>query len=86
MPPFDPASAFDARAAWRKKIFVIPLTNANPFNVAMSQGMEQAAKIVGFPIKTLGDAVSPDQWTQGINKAVDEGYSLVDLQGGLPPN
>ena len=87
LPAFDPPGpAFDAKACMAgKKIFVIPLTNANPFNVAISQGMEQAAKIVGFPIKTWETQMSPDQWTQGINKAVDEGYTLIDLQGGLPP-
>ena len=54
LPAFEPpGSAFDAKACMAgKKIFVIPLTNANPFNVAISQGMEQAAKIVGIPIKT----------------------------------
>ena len=29
--------------------------------------------------------LSPDQWTQGINKAVEENYNLIDLVGGLPP-
>ena len=68
-----------------KKIFVIPLTNENPFNVAISKGMEQAAGLVGFPLKSWETQLSPDQWTQGINKAVQEGYSLIDLEGGLPP-
>ena len=87
LPTFEPPGpAFDAKACMAgKKIFVIPLTNANPFNVAIAQGMEQAAKIVGFPIKTWETQMSPDQWTQGINKAVEEGYNLIDLQGGLPP-
>jgi ribose transport system substrate-binding protein len=87
LPTFEaPGPAFDAKACMAgKKIFVIPLTNANPFNVAISKGMEQAASIVGFPLKSWETQLSPDQWTQGINKAVEEGYNLIDLQGGLPP-
>src|SRR5579872_5971735 len=82
LPAFDPPGpAFDAKACMAgKKIFDIPLTNANPFNVAISKGMEQAAQIVGFPIKSWETQLSPDQWTQGINKAVEEGYNLIDLQ------
>ena len=41
--------------------------------------------MVGFPFKSWETQLSPDQWTQGINKAVQEGYNLIDLQGGLPP-
>lgn len=81
-----PGPAFDAKACMAgKKIFVIPLTNENPFTVAISKGMEQAAGLVGFPLKSWETQLSPDQWTQGINKAVQEGYSLIDLEGGLPP-
>lgn len=87
LPTFEaPGPAFDAKACMAgKKIFVIPLTNENPFTVAISKGMEQAAGLVGFPIKSWETQLSPDQWTQGINKAVQEGYSLIDLEGGLPP-
>ena len=82
LPTFEPPGpAFDAKACMAgKKIFAIPLTNDNPFNVAIAQGMEQAAKMVGFPIKTWETQLSPDQWTQGINKAVEEGYNLIDLR------
>ena len=31
-------------------MFVIPLTNANPFNAAISAGMIQAAEMVGFKL------------------------------------
>ena len=87
LPSFEaPGPAFDAKACMKdKKIFVIPLTNQNPFNVAIAKGMEQAAQVVGFPLKAWETQLSPDQWTQGINKAVQEGYALIDLEGGLPP-
>ena len=64
-----------------KKIFDIPLTNSNPFEVAITKGMEQAASMVGFPITSWETQLSPDQWTQGINKAVEEKYNLIDLVG-----
>ena len=87
LPTFEaPGPPFDAKKCMAdKKIFVIPLTNANPFDVAIAQGMEQAAKIVGFPLKSWETQLSPDQWAQGLNTAVQEGYNLVDLEGGLPP-
>ena len=57
LPTFEaPGPAFDAKACMKgKKIFAIPLTDANPFDVAIVGGMEQAAKIVGFPFRSLGD-------------------------------
>lgn len=82
-PPGEP---FDAKACMAdKKMFVIPLTNANPFNVAISEGMKQAADIVGFELRNWETELSPDQWIQGLNTAAQEGFDLVDMQGGLPP-
>ena len=81
-----PGPAFDAKACMKdKKIFAIPLTDDNPFEVAILGGMQQAAKTVGFDFRGWQTQLSPDQWTQGINKAVEEHYSLIDLVGGLPP-
>ena len=87
LPAFEaPGPAFDAKACMKgKKVFVIPLTNANPFCVTIAKGMESAAAMVGFPIKSWETQLSPDQWVQGLNKAVDEGYDLIDLEGALPP-
>lgn len=81
-----PGEPFDARACMAdKKMFVIPLTNANPFNATISQGMKQAADMVGFELTEWENQMQPDQWIQGIAQAVQEGYDLIDLQGGLPP-
>jgi ABC-type sugar transport system substrate-binding protein len=49
-----------------KKMFPIPLTDSNPFEVAIIKGMEQAAGIVGFTLTAWQTELSPDQWTQGI--------------------
>jgi ribose transport system substrate-binding protein len=87
LPSFDPPGpVFDAKACMAdKKIFAIPLTDSNPFEVAIVKGMEQAAGMVGFTLTHWQTELSPDQWTQGINKAVESKYNLVDLIGGLPP-
>ena len=81
-----PGEAFDAKACMAdKSIFVIPLTNANPFNAAISTGMVQAAELVGFKLRDWETQMDPTQWTQGITTAMAEGFDLIDLQGGLPP-
>ena len=56
LPTFEPPGpAFDAKACMAgKKIFAIPLTNDNPFDVAIVEGMEQAAKMVGFDVPRHG--------------------------------
>jgi ribose transport system substrate-binding protein len=87
LPAFEaPGPAFDAAACMKgKKTFAIPLTDDNPFELAILGGMAQAAKMVGFEFRAWQTQLSPDQWTQGINKAVDEKFNLIDLVGGLPP-
>jgi ribose transport system substrate-binding protein len=81
-----PGAAFDAKTCMAdKKIFVIPLTNANPFNAAISQGFVDAAGIVGFELRDWETQMDPAGWIQGINTAVAGGYDLIDMQGGLPP-
>lgn len=81
-----PGPAFDAKACMAdKSIFVIPLTNANPFNAAISAGMVQAAEMVGFKLRDWETQMDPTQWIQGITTAVAEKFSLIDMQGGIPP-
>lgn len=87
LPKFEaPGPAFDAAACMDgKKMFVVPLTMANPFNATISAGMEEAAALVGFELRNWDTQLDPAQWIQGINTAITEGYDLIDLQGGLPP-
>lgn len=87
MPDFTPPGpAFDAKACMKgKKIFGIPLTMTNPFNVQVAKALEAAAKTVGFPLTTWNNQLKVDQWIQGMSQATAEGYSLIDLQGGIPP-
>ncbi len=81
-----PGPAFDAKTCMAdKKMFIIPLTNANPFNAAISRGFVEAADIVGFELRDWETQMDPAGWIQGISTAVAEGFDLIDLQGGLPP-
>jgi ribose transport system substrate-binding protein len=86
-PTFEaPGPPFDAQDCMRdKRMFVIPLTNANPFNAAISRGFVEAADMVGFELRDWETQMDPAGWIQGVNTAVAEGYDLIDLQGGLPP-
>ncbi len=87
LPTFDaPGPEFDAKACMAdRKMFVIPLTNANPFNAAISQGFVDAAEMVGFELRDWETQMDPSGWIQGINTAIAEEFDLIDLQGGLPP-
>jgi len=81
-----PGEPFDAAQCMAdKKMFVIPLTNANPFNATISAGMIEAAELVGFELRSWETQMDPAQWIGGINTAVAEDFDLIDLQGGLPP-
>jgi ribose transport system substrate-binding protein len=87
LPTFEaPGPAFDAKSCMKgKRMFVIPLTSSNPFNQMISQGFVDAAEMVGFDLRAWETQLDPAGWIQGISTAVAEGYDLIDLQGGIPP-
>lgn len=83
VPPGEP---FDARACMAdRSVYVIPLTSENPFNVEIARGQEEAAAEVGFELTVSDNQMNVDQWTQGVATAINEGYDIIDLQGGIPP-
>ncbi|MEO1226573.1 MAG: substrate-binding domain-containing protein [Pseudomonadota bacterium] len=82
----DPGPAFDARACMAdRSIFVIPLTSQNPFNVEIARGQTEAAEAIGFELTVWDNQLNVDQWVQGIATAINGGYDVIDLQGGVPP-
>ncbi len=88
LPSFTaPGGAFDAQSCMAgKKMFVIPLADSNPFNKAIGDAMAEAAGQVGFELRNWPvSAFDPSQWMAGIDVAIAEGYDLIDMQGGLPP-
>jgi ribose transport system substrate-binding protein len=87
MPNFTaPGPAFDAKKCMAgKSMFVIPLSSANPFNVAIAKSMSTSAKDVGFKLTVWENQAKLDQWVQGMANAGSQGYNLIDLMGGIPP-
>jgi len=87
MPKFTaPGPAFNAKQCMTgKSMFVIPLASSNPFNVAIAKSMASAAKDVGFKLTIWENQAKLDQWVQGMSTAGAQGYSLIDLMGGIPP-
>jgi ribose transport system substrate-binding protein len=87
MPVFaPPGPAFNAKQCMaHKSIFVIPLSSANPFNVAIAKSMANSAKDVGFKLTIWENQAKLDQWVQGMTNAAAQGYNLIDLMGGIPP-
>ncbi len=81
-----PGPAFDAKTCMAdKKVFVLPLTNANPFCTAISNGFNIAADTIGVELRDWETQLDPAGWIQGISTAVAEDYDLIDLSCGLPP-
>ena len=76
---------FDAAKAKGKTIFSIPLEHTNPFNVAVAEGMEKAAKELGINFKVYWTAGQPSEWAAGMNEAISSHVNLIDLQGGVNP-
>ncbi len=87
IPEFEPlGEPFDAKACMEgESVFSIPITMAIPFNVELQKAMARAAEEVGFKYTTWENQGSSDAWIQGVNQAISQGYSLVDVAGGLNP-
>ncbi|MBU2957640.1 substrate-binding domain-containing protein [Paracoccus sp. 1_MG-2023] len=86
-PDFAPlGEPFDAAACMAdKSVFSIPVTMAIPFNVELQKAMSRAAADVGFKYTTWENQGASDSWIQGVNQAIAQDYSLVDVAGGLNP-
>ncbi len=78
--------AFDARQCMKgKSIVSIPVSSANPFTANIEKAMAAAAAKVGFPFTTWENQGQSSQWVQGMNAAVNQKASLIDLLAGTDP-
>ncbi|WP_182911637.1 substrate-binding domain-containing protein [Paracoccus sp. JM45] len=68
-----------------KSVFSIPVNMAIPFNVELQKAMRRAAEDVGFTYTTWENQGASDSWIQGVNQAIAQDYSLIDVAGGLNP-
>ncbi len=78
--------AFDAKACMAgKSIFSIPVSSANPFTANIEKAMAAAATKVGFKFTIWENQGQSSQWVQGMNAAMNEKASLIDLLAGTDP-
>ena len=78
--------AFDAKACMAgKSIFSIPVSSANPFTANIEKAMAAAAAKVGFKFTTWENQGQSSQWVQGMNAAMNQKASLIDLLAGTDP-
>lgn len=81
-----PGPAFDAVNCMKgKSIFSIPVSSANPFTANIEKAMASVAKEVGFKFTDWENQAQSSQWVQGMDAAVNQKYSLIDLLAGTDP-
>lgn len=81
-----PGPAFDAKACMAgKSIFSIPVSSANPFTANIEKAMASAAAKVGFKFTTWENQGQSSQWVQGMDAAMNQKASLIDLLAGTDP-
>jgi ribose transport system substrate-binding protein len=81
-----PGPAFDARKCMQgKSIFSIPVSSANPFTANIEKAMAAAASKVGFKFTVWENQGQSSQWVQGMNAALNQKASLIDLLAGTDP-
>jgi len=81
-----PGPAFNAKTDMKNKIiFSIPVNSSDQFVQTLEDGMAAAAKKVGFKFVDYQNSGSPAQWTTGMNEAISEHVSVIDLLSGIDP-
>lgn len=87
LPKFTaPGAAFDAKSVMKgKTIFSIPVNSGDQFVQTLEDGMAAVAKKVGFKFVDYQNSGSPAQWVTGMQEAISEHVSLIDLLSGIDP-
>src|SRR3984893_3203922 len=81
-----PGPAFDAASCMKdKSILSIPQSSANPFTANIEKAMQGVAKKVGFKFTTWENQGQSSQWVQGMDTALNQKVSLIDLLAGTDP-
>ncbi|WP_349295805.1 substrate-binding domain-containing protein (plasmid) [Thioclava sp. 'Guangxiensis'] len=86
-PGFEaPGKPFDAKSCMAgKSILTIPTTSSIPFNQGIVESEAQIAKEVGFKHEIWQNQGNPTQWVQGVEYAISNNFTAIDLMGGLIP-
>jgi ribose transport system substrate-binding protein len=81
-----PGPGFDAANCMKdKSILSIPVSSANPFTANIEKAMQGVAKKVGFKFTTWENQGQSSQWVQGMDTALNQKVSLIDLLAGTDP-
>ena len=81
-----PGPPFDAAACMKdKSILSIPVSSANPFTANIEKAMQGVAAKVGFKFTTWENQGQSSQWVQGMDTALNQKVSLIDLLAGTDP-
>ena len=81
-----PGPSFDAAACMKgKSILSIPVSSANPFTANIEKSMQGVAAKVGFKFTTWENQGQSSQWVQGMDTALNQKVSLIDLLAGTDP-
>lgn len=81
-----PGESFDIRAvAAGKKMLSIPNTSSNQFLKGIIQREIAVGKELGMEVREWENQGQPNQWVQGIEYAIANGFDIVDLISGVNP-
>jgi ribose transport system substrate-binding protein len=81
-----PGPPFNARQCMKgKTIFSIPGSSANPFSNTVERSIVDTAPKIGFKVTTWENQGQTSQWVQGMQVALNQKPSLIDLVTGTDP-
>jgi ribose transport system substrate-binding protein len=81
-----PGPAFDAKKAVQgKNLFIIPASSNVPFVTTIADGMVNVAKGLGLKTTVWQNQGQPSEWVQGMNSAVSQKATNIDLLAGIDP-
>jgi len=82
-----PGAPFDAKACMAdKKLLSIPVASVVPFIAGIESSMAEVAKEVGFGFQEWKNQGRPPQWVEGMEFAINNHFSAVDLLSGIIPS
>ena len=80
-----PGPAIAARKAAGKRVAVVPLAAALPYQQQLDGGLRAAAKAVGIVLEEQPGEGQPAQWAQGVERAIAQRADLIALIGAPDP-
>jgi ribose transport system substrate-binding protein len=81
-----PGPAFDAKAVMKDKSIVsIPVSSSIPFITTLEQAFGNVSKEVGFKFMEWNNQGRIPDWIDGMNYAISQKTTLVDLLAGADP-